>query len=276
MKNFINKLYWFCFKKHKWKLLSKVACSLIFFVLIIAIYGFYQKIVYKDIQVFKNDIRIETIIKSAFPENYDIEIKKGDLVGLEDKFYIAYGNKQYVKKLFGSPDIKTLESSNGKINYPILKIFYMEESTLWDPILSLMPSFLKDYFLEWRIKELYAFKPIIPPYEKSNILKKDIKTLILDFGNYPYLVPKPISKIEGELYQINRKEILDEIDQFEGAPDYYQREKIRVKTHRGEKIAFVYIRKDATVPEGQEPLKVWQNDVVSKIEKFNNFLERLN
>lgn len=96
------------------------------------------------------------------------------------------------------------------------------------------------------------------------------------FGNYPYLVPKPISKIEGELYQINRKEILDEIDQFEGAPDYYQREKIRVKTHRGEKIAFVYIRKDATVPEGQEPLKVWQNDVVSKIEKFNNFLERLN
>jgi|GEM_PF-1061598 len=96
------------------------------------------------------------------------------------------------------------------------------------------------------------------------------------FGNYPYLVPKPISKIEGELYQINRKEILDKIDEFEGAPDYYQREKIRVKTHKGEKMAFVYIRNDINVPQDQEPLKVWQNNTDYKMNKFNNFLERLN
>ena len=96
------------------------------------------------------------------------------------------------------------------------------------------------------------------------------------FGNYPYLIPQPISKIEGELYQINRKEILDEIDEFEGAPDFYQRERIKVKTHKGEKIAFVYIRKDVDIPKDQKPLKVWENNSEYKIQKFNHFLERLN
>jgi gamma-glutamylcyclotransferase (GGCT)/AIG2-like uncharacterized protein YtfP len=96
------------------------------------------------------------------------------------------------------------------------------------------------------------------------------------FGNYPYLIPQPISKIEGELYQINRKEILNEIDEFEGVPDLYQRERIKVKTHKGEMIAFVYIRKDAKIPIEQKPLKVWENNSEYKVKKFDHFLERLN
>ncbi len=97
-----------------------------------------------------------------------------------------------------------------------------------------------------------------------------------NFGNYPYLVPEPICKIEGELYQISRKELLEEIDEFEGAPNYYQREKIKVKTHKGVKFAYVYIRADADIPKDQKPLKVWQNNTEYKVEKFNSFLERLN
>ena len=95
------------------------------------------------------------------------------------------------------------------------------------------------------------------------------------FGNYPYLITKPISKIDGELYQINRKELLEEIDEFEGAPDYYQRKKIKVKTHHGVNIAYAYIRIDADIPEDQKPLKVWQNNADYKVQKLNSFLEKL-
>jgi len=95
------------------------------------------------------------------------------------------------------------------------------------------------------------------------------------FGNYPYLITKPISKIDGELYQINRRELLEEIDEFEGAPDYYQRKKIKVKTHHGVNIAYAYIRIDADMPEDQKPLKVWQNNADYKVQKLNSFLEKL-
>lgn len=96
-----------------------------------------------------------------------------------------------------------------------------------------------------------------------------------EFGNYPYLIQKNISIIEGELYQITRKELLDRIDEFEGSPEYYERKKIKVKTHRGITNAFVYIRPTKEVPSGQKPLKVWQNDTDYKVQRFNNFLAQL-
>jgi len=62
------------------------------------------------------------------------------------------------------------------------------------------------------------------------------------FGNYPYLIPVPQMRIHGELYEIHRKEILEKLNRFEGYPDYYDRKKILVKTHRGTVRAFVYIQ----------------------------------
>lgn len=95
------------------------------------------------------------------------------------------------------------------------------------------------------------------------------------FGNYPYLVPKPISKVQGELYQINRKELLDKIDAFEGAPEYYQRRRIKVKSHHGVNYAYTYMREDAHVPNDQKPLKVWENNADYKVQELNSFLEKL-
>ncbi len=95
------------------------------------------------------------------------------------------------------------------------------------------------------------------------------------FGNYPYLIQKPISRVAGELYEIKRKELLDTIDEFEGAPDYYQRKKIKVKTHHGVSFAYTYIREDVDVPKDQEALRVWQNNTDYKVEKLNGFLEEL-
>jgi len=95
------------------------------------------------------------------------------------------------------------------------------------------------------------------------------------FGNYPYLVKKPITKVDGELYEIKRKELLDKIDEFEGAPDYYQRKKIKVKTHHGISFAYTYIREDTDIPKDKEPLRSWQNNTAYKVAKLDSFLMEL-
>jgi gamma-glutamylcyclotransferase (GGCT)/AIG2-like uncharacterized protein YtfP len=95
------------------------------------------------------------------------------------------------------------------------------------------------------------------------------------FGNYPYLIQKPISKVDGELYEIKRKELLDRIDEFEGTPDYYQRKKIKVKTHHGVSFAYTYIKGNADIPKNQEPLRVWQNNTDYKVKRLDSFLEEL-
>jgi len=85
------------------------------------------------------------------------------------------------------------------------------------------------------------------------------------------LLSEPISKVEGEMYEINRKELLEKIDEFEGAPDYYQRKRIKVKSHHGVKFAYTYLREDVEIPQGQQPLKVWENNADYKVQKVNNF-----
>jgi len=95
------------------------------------------------------------------------------------------------------------------------------------------------------------------------------------FGNYPYLVREPRTKVMGELYEIKRKELLDRIDEFEGAPEYYKRKKIKVKTHKGVNVAFVYIRENEEIPKGQEPLKIWENNTDYKVHKLDSFLAGL-
>lgn len=95
------------------------------------------------------------------------------------------------------------------------------------------------------------------------------------FGNYPYLIDTPYNKIKGELYQITRAELMKKIDEFEGAPDYYQREKIEVKSHHGINRAFVYIQADVKAPNNQEPLKEWSNDSSYKVQKLHNLLDKM-
>ena len=92
------------------------------------------------------------------------------------------------------------------------------------------------------------------------------------FGNYPYLVPVPKMRIHGELYLIERKELLDKLDQFEGAPEYYERKKILVKSHRGTHRAFVYIQPHTAIPEDQEPLREWKADSNYKVKQLDQYL----
>jgi len=95
------------------------------------------------------------------------------------------------------------------------------------------------------------------------------------FGNYPYLIKEPVTRVQGELYEIKRKELLDEIDEFEGAPEYYQRKRIKVKTHKGVNLAFAYLRENEEVRKEKTPLKVWENNTDYKVHKLDSFLEGL-
>lgn len=93
------------------------------------------------------------------------------------------------------------------------------------------------------------------------------------FGNYPYLIPVPQMRIHGELYEIYRKELLENLDKFEGYPEYYERKKILVKTHRGTVRAFVYIQPHTAMPQGQKPLREWKADTDYKVKQLEDYLE---
>lgn len=88
-------------------------------------------------------------------------------------------------------------------------------------------------------------------------------------ANYPYLLKRTTNKshnIKGELYEIYRDDILDALDRFEDAPDYYERSTIKVKIYTGEvKKADAYFMKEKKIPTSQEPLSEW-------IERRDNFL----
>ena len=93
------------------------------------------------------------------------------------------------------------------------------------------------------------------------------------FGNYPYLIAASQTRIHGELYEIQRVELLKKLDRFEGYPEYYQRKKILVKTHRGTVRAFVYIRSLEDMPQGQKSLREWREDTTYKVKQLEAYLE---
>ena len=88
-------------------------------------------------------------------------------------------------------------------------------------------------------------------------------------ANYPYLLKRTTVKshnIKGELYEIYRDDILNELDRFEDAPNYYERHTIKVKIYDGTiKKADAYFMKEHKIPKNKEPLEEW-------IEQKNNFL----
>ena len=92
------------------------------------------------------------------------------------------------------------------------------------------------------------------------------------FGNYPYLVSAPYTRVHGELYEIHRKELLEKIDQFEGYPDYYNRRKILVKTHKGTFRASVYMRGHSAIPSEQKPLREWKSNSDYKVKVLRDYL----
>jgi gamma-glutamylcyclotransferase (GGCT)/AIG2-like uncharacterized protein YtfP len=77
--------------------------------------------------------------------------------------------------------------------------------------------------------------------------------------DYPYIIDdaKHGQNIDGEVYEITRKDILQRVDDFEGAPTYFKHENIFVKTRKGKIKVKTYVLSAPRVPLNQEPLKSW-------------------
>ncbi len=95
------------------------------------------------------------------------------------------------------------------------------------------------------------------------------------FGNYPYLISIPHTRVHGELYQITRRELMEKIDKFEGVPEYYQRKKIEVKSHHGVQRAFVYIQSHTATPANQKHLSEWKEDTDYKVKRLDTYLKSM-
>ena len=131
---------------------------------------------------------------------------------------------------------------------------------------------------------LFVYGSLKKGFDNHNLLSKYAKRLGRaltikkfgmfedSFGNYPYLVPIPYYRIHGELYEITRRELMDKIDEFEGAPEYYERKKIEVKSHHGVQRAFVYIQQGAEAPTDQEPLNDWKDNTAYKVKRLDDYL----
>lgn len=82
--------------------------------------------------------------------------------------------------------------------------------------------------------------------------------------NYPYIIKDNNigQNIEGELYQITRKDLLEKIDAFEGSPDYFKRIDVMVKTRNKNIKAKTYILAAPKVPINKKQLKSWDNNTI--------------
>lgn len=175
----------------------KLTKILAFIFLIHICYSVYSLYKYNQFEIDRKDIKIKSIIKSKFPVDYDVNIKLADLVGLGDKFYVAYGNKKYVKNAYfmgGDSVISNIKQNLGKFNLPLLKIFYIKEPGLISALFSVTPfiNVLNSIF-ELSIKE----------YTSSSFIPQDPEDESLSVINYNTQYRFPAT------FMINSVKILD-------------------------------------------------------------------
>lgn len=139
-------------------------------------------------------------------------------------------------------------------------------------------SFNELLFVYGSLKKGFDNHNLLSKYAKRLGKARTVKKFAMyedSFGNYPYLIDAPLAKIKGELYQISRAELMQKIDEFEGAPDYYERKKIEVKSHHGVKRAFIYIRSDAVIQADQKALNEWTSNSDYKVKRLHSTLDAM-
>jgi gamma-glutamylcyclotransferase (GGCT)/AIG2-like uncharacterized protein YtfP len=139
---------------------------------------------------------------------------------------------------------------------------------------------------ERKVKLVFVYGSLKKDFDNHHVIEKakykcKAKTLKRfdmfeeEYANYPYLLKRTTTKshnIKVELYEVYRNDILNELDKFEDAPNYYERHTIKVKTYNGKiKKADAYFMKEHKVPKNKEPLKEWiehKNSFLSEFEKY--------
>lgn len=95
--------------------------------------------------------------------------------------------------------------------------------------------------------------------------------------NYPYIVKNEIigQSIEGELYQITRKDVLKKIDEFEDVPRYFKHEIISIKTRSKKIKARTYVLSTARSSLHQKPLKCWIEKSIKIDMNFDDYYKSI-
>ncbi len=95
-----------------------------------------------------------------------------------------------------------------------------------------------------------------------------------DDRNYPYIIKDTTStgsSIDGELYEIMRKDLLDKVNTFEGVPDYFKCSDVYVQTRSKKVKAKAYILADPKVPLYQEPIKSFKSKKIKANIDFDEY-----
>ncbi len=96
-----------------------------------------------------------------------------------------------------------------------------------------------------------------------------------DCANYPYLLQRTTPKsynVKGEVYEVYGDDILNRLDAFEDAPNYYERHTIKVKIYGGKiKKVEAYFMKEQKIPKDKDPLEEWIEDKNSFLSEFEKY-----
>lgn len=97
-------------------------------------------------------------------------------------------------------------------------------------------------------------------------------------ANYPYLIKQSNScyhHVEGEIYEVKTSTTLKQLDIFEDAPEYYQREIIEIETTSGSiQKAQVYFMKEYNIPSEQTPLREWKEGDNYHLKQFESYYSK--
>ncbi|MGE9744084.1 hypothetical protein [Bdellovibrio bacteriovorus] len=108
----------------------------------------------------KDDFKIREEILGANP-GFDVSILTSDLVGLGEKYFIAYGNEEYVKRLY-QEQVRNGHwgESESKYNRPFIKIYTANPEGVFEILLAKvgisLPKSLKN-----RLVLVYEFSPVV-------------------------------------------------------------------------------------------------------------------
>lgn len=95
--------------------------------------------------------------------------------------------------------------------------------------------------------------------------------------DFPYIIKDERigKKIDGELYEITRKEILQDIDTLEGAPTYFEQKNVMIKTRSKTFRAKTYVLTNAKVPLEQKPMQSWKSKVIKNNFDFDTYFNKI-
>ncbi|MEE8057295.1 MAG: gamma-glutamylcyclotransferase family protein [Pseudomonadales bacterium] len=107
-----------------------------------------------------------------------------------------------------------------------------------------------------------AMGGILPRYELRFNKRASHKNNIA-YANIAYARDARDGRVEGVLYQLERANDIEIMDQFEGNPVRYSREVYRIETGSGVVNAWVYVANRAMLAEGLLPERCYLNQLIA-------------